>query len=97
MFTKIKNFLNPAVYAPLIILMLLGASSYTAKLGMSGIRDRHEIAANLHQLKSDILNANIALRNAGIAAKDHERSHELGKMLVTRSSANQIYDFLGAA
>lgn|GEM_PF-6235064 len=95
--TKLKSILNPIRYTPLIILMLLAISSLTTKIGMSGIRDRQEIRANLYQLKSDILNANIALRNAGIAVTAYDASKELDKMLVTRSSANQVLDFLTAA
>ena len=95
--TKIKKFLNPIRYTPLIILILLAISSLTTKIGMSGIRDRQEVRANLYQLKSDILNANIALRNAGIAVTVYDASKELDKMLVTRYSANKIYDFLSAA
>jgi hypothetical protein len=95
--TKIKNFLNPIRYTPLIILILLAISSLTTKIGMSGIKDRQEVRANLYQLKSDILNANIALRNAGIAVTVYDASKEFDKMLVTRSSANKIFDTLSAA
>ncbi len=94
---RLKKFLQPVRYTPLIILLLLAVSSFTSKTGMSSIRDRQEIRANLYQLKSDILNANIALRNAGIAVTGYDASKELDKMLVTRSSANKIYDFLSAA
>jgi len=77
--------------------LLLVASTCIAVYGHIKMNKSKIIMIHLYQLKSDILQANLALRNAAVAITDAQMETELAKMLITRSSANEIYDHLTAA
>lgn len=81
----------------MVIVVLLGASTLAAVYGFDRIHSSRASLVDLYQLKSDVLQANIALRNAAIAYNQAQSEAELAKMLITRSSANDIYDRLTAA
>jgi hypothetical protein len=77
-------------------MMVIISSSTIIVYGFAKINEKESAIIDLYQLKTDILNANIALRNAAIAPNLAFQENELAKMLVTRSSANKIYDRLSA-
>lgn len=86
-----------ATYIGLIINILIIFTSSVAIWGFSSINDKQDNIVSLCQLRSDILYANLALRNAAISPSEVVMENELDKMLVTRASANKIYDKLSAS
>ena len=72
------------------LIVTIAISSY----GFYDLNKSKSVILDLYHLKSDILIANISLRNAIITTSEIEKVNELNKMLVTRNSANQIYDRL---
>lgn len=89
--------LHPATW---LGLLMTGLLLFTTAIGMHGLQSIHDgraVLVDLYQLKADVLQANIALRNAAIATNQAQSEAELAKMLITRSSANGIYDRLAAA
>lgn len=89
--------MHPGTYIGLVMVLLLIISNVAAMIGFKSIHDRRIVLVDLHQLRSDIVHANLALRNAAIATNDAQMENELGKMLITRKSANDVYDGLTAA
>lgn len=85
------------VYLAMFMVVILSATTYVSIYGYTEINKRHLVITDLYQLKSDILTANISIRNAAIAINEHDRGKELDKMLLTREDANSIYDRLTAA
>jgi hypothetical protein len=77
--------------------LLLIATTCVAIYGHIEMNTNRSVMMRLYQLKSDILLANLALRNAAVTVTDAQMEVELGKMLTTRSSANETYDYLMAA
>lgn len=73
-----------------IFLITIGLTMF----GLNEINQTRINISNLLQLKSDVLVANLSLRNAAIADNEHDVGKELDKMLVTRASANNMYDLL---
>jgi len=90
------KFLTPFYNLIFIAMMVIISSSTIIVYGFAKINEKESAIIDLYQLKTDILNANIALRNAAIAPNLAFQENELAKMLVTRSSANKIYDRLSA-
>lgn len=89
--------ISPATWTLMVVVVLLSVSTGAALYGFNEIYKSKMVLVDLHQLKADVLQANIALRNAAIAYNQAQSEAELAKMLVTRSSANDIYDRLTAA
>lgn len=89
--------LTPATWTLMVVVILLSISTAAAIYGFNSIHASKSALVDLYQLKSDVLQANIALRNAAIAYNQAQSEAELAKMLITRSSANDIYDRLTAA
>ena len=87
----------PATWTLAIVVTLLVVCAAVSLYGFKLLHDGRSNLVDLYQLKSDILQANIALRNAAIAYNQAQTEAELAKMLVTRSSANDVYDRLTAA
>lgn len=92
-----KNTITPATWTLMVVVILLSISTFAAVYGFNRIHASRDVLVDLYQLKSDVLQANIALRNAAVAHNQAQSEAELAKMLVTRSSANDIYDRLTAA
>lgn len=90
------KFLTPFYNLIFIAMMVIISSSTIIVYGFAKINEKESAIIDLYQLKTDILNANIALRNAAIAPNLAFQENELAKMLVTRTSANKIYDRLSA-
>lgn len=90
------KFISPFYNLIFATMMIIIASSTIIVYGFAKINEQESAIIDLYQLKTDILNANIALRNAAIAPNLAFQENELAKMLVTRSSANKIYDRLSA-
>lgn len=91
-----KN-IHPTSFIGLVMALLLIASTLIALNGYVKIHRSSQVLLDLYQLRTDITGANLALRNAGMARTPAQMEIELSKMLVTRSSANEIYDRLAAA
>lgn len=85
---------NPLYYFVAIIISLLILTTSITISSFNDIDSKRIVIQNLYQLKSDILYANIALRNSTISGSKELAELELAKMLVTRGSANLIYDKL---
>lgn len=85
--------INKLIYFTISLFILtIGVSFYS----FTAINTSKNIVIELYQLKSDVLVANIAIRNSAIATVDFDMNRELDKMLVTRSDANKIYDKLSS-
>ncbi len=85
--------------SPITILVAVAVVAIIAvsTIAINGQRRIEEITWQMQRvckLRTDILQANLALRNAMLVSDGHSRETELGKMLLTRSSANQVYDDL---
>ncbi len=91
-----KN-IHPTSYVGLVMAVLMICSTLLALSGFARINRANNILLDLYQLRTDITSANLALRNAGMSTDHAIREVELSKMLVTRASANDIYDRLAAA
>lgn len=85
---------NPLYYFVAIIISLLILTTSITISSFNDIDSKRIVIQNLYQLKSDILYANIALKNSTISGSKELAELELAKMLVTRGSANLIYDKL---
>jgi hypothetical protein len=92
-----KYLNSPIIYIIIVIISLLVTTVTLSSRSFEEIDHKRVVIQDLHRLKSDILYANIALRNAAIAQSAQQAEVELAKMLVTRSSANKIYDNLAIA
>lgn len=91
------KYIHPTSYIGLIVAALMIASTIISMQGYTRINRSGKVLMNLYQLRTDISSANLALRNAGMARTDAQMEQELAKMLITRASANEIYDALAAA
>ena len=91
------KYIHPTSYVGLVMAILLIASTMLSLNGYSMINRSSLVLLDLYQLRTDIASANLALRNAGMAKSQALCEIELSKMLVTRVSADEIYDRLMAA
>ena len=88
---------NSILLLGVIINFIVIVTSLTAVYYFVDIANDKDMMMELHQLKQDILYANLALRNAAIAPDDITKHEELKKMLVTRASADRVYKTLSQA
>ncbi|MGL4678495.1 MAG: hypothetical protein ACRCWC_03835, partial [Plesiomonas shigelloides] len=86
--------LSPACYMGVIMVGMLIFITLLASQGFSDINSRRPVLEDLYQLRCDIQNANHALLRSAVAPTQHESETELSAMLLTRESANRIYDRL---
>ena len=91
------KYIHPTSYIGLVMAILLITSTLVALSGYVKIHRSSQVLLDLYQLRTDITGANLALRNAGMARTPAQMEIELSKMLITRASANDIYDRLAAA
>lgn len=87
------HYMIRLAYSALILFLLTIAITIYS---FSMINNSRIILIDLYQLKSDVLIANIAMRNSAIATNQFEMNKELDKMAITRESANKIYDRLSS-
>lgn len=97
---KQLSVLNKLRISSLLRIMILSIVILTSSVGLyslNTIRKIQLISTDVYQLKSDILMANLAIRNAAIAHTPKDINFELEKTLVTRTSATRIYERLDSA
>ncbi len=81
----------------LSVVLLLMITTAAGIYSSSYVYKRSMILIDLYKLRSDILQANLALRSAAVLPVGYHQENELEKMRDTRNSANGIYDRLSAA